>query len=85
MTWRDEARPIIAGVIATVGTANRKRLKAKLREAYPWKPREYHPYRIWCHEIRVQLGEVQPTGRRPSVRVPVRAVEPSSGQRQLFG
>jgi hypothetical protein len=83
MTWRDEARPIIAGVIAAVGTGDRARLRASLREAYPWGERSYHPYRIWCHEIRVQLGEVEPPGRRPRVRV--RAVEPSSGQRQLFG
>lgn len=81
MSWRDQARPIIAAVIADVGTADRKRLRLALRDAYPWGPREYHPYRIWCHEIRVQLGEVEPPGRR----VRVRAVEPSSGQRQLFG
>jgi hypothetical protein len=81
MSWREDARPIIARVIAEVGTANRRRLRAALRDAYPWGQRHYHPYRIWCHEIRVQLGEVEPPGRRPRAR----AVESSSGQRQLFG
>jgi len=81
MTWRDQARPIIAAVIADVGIADRTRLRKALRDAYPWGPREHHPYRIWCHEIRVQLGEVEPPGRRPRVR----AVEPSSAQLPLFG
>lgn len=81
MTWRDQARPIIARVIAEVGTTDRPALRRALRAAYPWGQRQYHPYRIWCHEIRVQLGEVEPQGRRPRVR----AVEPSLGQRQLFG
>lgn len=80
MTWRDQARPIIAGVIATVGTADRKRLKAALREAYPWGPREYHPYRIWCHEIRVQLGEVPP----PGTRTKATTAAPCAGQQALF-
>jgi hypothetical protein len=80
MSWREDARPIIARVIAEVGTANKRRLRAALRDAYPWGKCKYHPYRIWCHEIRVQLGEVVPAGLRPSVR----AVKPSSGQRQLF-
>ena len=56
MTWRDKARPIIAKVIADVGTSDMSRLRRALREAYPWGPREYHPYKIWCDEIRVQLG-----------------------------
>lgn len=83
MTWRDQAKPIIARVIADVGTTDRRALRRALLAAYPWGPRQYHPYRIWCHEIRVQLGEVEPPGRR--VRVRARAVEPSRGQRQLFG
>ena len=56
MTWRDEARPIIAAVIAEVGTSDLPRLRKALREAFPFGPRENHPYQIWCDEIRVQLG-----------------------------
>ena len=79
MTWRDEARPIIARVIATVGTSDRKRLKEALREAYPWGVRAYHPYRIWCHEIRVQMGEV--SWRKHRAKKPVTGCR---GQRPLF-
>ena len=78
MTWRDKARPIIAAVIAQVGTDDLPRLRKALREAYPWGPREYHPYRIWCDEIRKQL---QLGGKPKRVKV-----EPSSpfSERGLF-
>jgi hypothetical protein len=56
MTWRDKARPIIAAVIARVGTDDLPRLRRALREAFPFGPRENHPYKIWCDEVRVQLG-----------------------------
>ncbi len=69
-TWRDRARPIIADVIREVGTEDRKALRRALREAYPWGERDYHPYKIWCHEIRVQLGEtaVRPAEDEPEAR-----------------
>ena len=71
MTWRDKARPIIAAVIARVGTDDLPRLRRELREAFPFGPREYHPYKIWCDEIRVQLGtklqRVKPEPERPAV------------------
>jgi hypothetical protein len=81
MTWRDEARPIIARVIATVGTSNRKQLKAALREAYPWGERAYHPYRIWCNEIRVQLGEIPGPGTRPRQKQESRSTKPAAASR----
>jgi hypothetical protein len=54
-TWRDHARPIIASVIKEFGH-DPKLLKAKLREAYPFYERKYHPYKVWCDEVRRQLG-----------------------------
>lgn len=57
LTWRDHARPIIAKVIREIGTEDIQALRKALREAYPFGERKYHPYRIWCDEIRVQLGE----------------------------
>lgn len=79
MTWRDHARPIIAAVIAKVGTDDRKALRAALRAAYPYHMRRYHPYRIWCHEIRVQLGEVKmATVKR------MKAARPCKGQQELW-
>lgn len=79
-TWRDSAKPIIAKVIAEVGTDDPKRLKAALRDAYPWGPREHHPYKMWCDEIRVQLGLKVVNDRKAMPKV----VEPSIGQRDLF-
>jgi hypothetical protein len=81
MTWRDKACPIIAAVIAEVGTDDLPRLRRALREAFPFGAREYHPYKIWCDEIRVQLG-TKPARERTK---PVKPAEPvSSDQRTLF-
>jgi hypothetical protein len=55
-TWRGKARPIIAGVIARVGTADMASLRKALRAAYPFGPRENFPYKVWCDEVRKQLG-----------------------------
>jgi len=81
-TWRDLARPIIAKVIAEVGTSDRKRLRVALREAYPWGARELHPYKIWCNEIRVQLGEVETTKRKREKKPAAPAEQ--QGQAMLF-
>ena len=54
MTWRDRVRPIIAAVIAEHGEG--PGLRKALREAYPFGLREYHPYKVWLDEIRVQRG-----------------------------
>lgn len=56
MTWRDKAKPIIAAVIAQHQGEDITIVRRALREAYPFGPREYHPYRIWCDEVRAQLG-----------------------------
>lgn len=56
MTWRDSCRPLIAGVIKANKDKSSKEIKKALRDAYPWGERRYHPYKIWCDEVRVQLG-----------------------------
>jgi hypothetical protein len=73
MSWRDKAKPIISNVIAKVGTSDMKALRKALLAAYPFGPRQYHPYKIWCDEIRVQLGTKPP---KPRVMV--------EGQKELF-
>lgn len=60
MTWREDARPIIAAVIARVGKSDLPALRRALREAFPWGERKYHPYRMWLDEINVQLGTKRP-------------------------
>ena len=56
MKWREHAASIISKIISEYGTADLKLLRQKLREAYPYGLRQYHPYKIWCDEIKRQLG-----------------------------
>jgi len=56
MSWREKAAPIIREVIKTVGKSDMKALRKALRDAYPFGPRQYHPYKIWCDEVNRQLG-----------------------------
>jgi hypothetical protein len=55
MSWRDHAAPIIKAVVDKY-SHDPIMLKAKLREAYPYGQRKYHPYKIWLDEIKRQLG-----------------------------
>ena len=55
-TWRDSAKPIIAQVLKDTKGQTEKEIRKALREAYPWGERRYHPYKIWCDEIKVQRG-----------------------------
>jgi lauroyl/myristoyl acyltransferase len=67
-SWRDRAAPIIAEVIRTVGKGDLKRLRAALRAAYPFGPRENHPYKIWRSEVRRQIGtQHKPDPRQPEL------------------
>jgi hypothetical protein len=56
MSWRQVASPNIMRVIAECDTEDMKRLREKLREAYPLGERKYHLYKIWCDEVRSQLS-----------------------------
>ena len=55
-SWRQSASPIIAKVIREHGTEDMKALRAALRDAYPFGERAYWPYKVWCDEVRAQLG-----------------------------
>lgn len=57
-TWRDRARPVIEAALAE-GRAQGLEggdLLRHVRAAYPFGPRQHHPYRIWLDELRRQLG-----------------------------
>lgn len=56
MTWRDTARPIIAKVLADNQDKTESEIRKALQDAYPFGERKYHPYKVWCDEIRVQRG-----------------------------
>lgn len=79
-SWRDHCRPIIARVIAEVGTTDEKKLRDALRAAYPYGVRQYYPYKTWCHEIRVQLGKTKMRSREQE-----KSRQPCPGQQELFG
>jgi len=58
-------------------------VKAALRAAYPFGPREHHPYRIWLDEIRRQMGHrTKPFGSSSSRRVSPE--QPDPRQEPLF-
>ena len=56
-TWRDIARPIIDRVLKEVHGKSEKEIREALRKAYPFGQRQYHPYKIWCDEIKIQRGQ----------------------------
>jgi hypothetical protein len=64
MSWQQYSAPIIKRVIEQCGTEDMKLLRKKLHEAYPFGERKYHPYKIWCDEIRRQLGLKRPTSKK---------------------
>lgn len=63
MTWRDIAKPIIAGVLAANAGADDKTIRRALRDAYPWGERAMHPYKIWCDECNTQIEAMKKTER----------------------
>jgi len=54
--WREKARPLIARVIRSHEGKPIPEIRKALREAYPFGERRYWPYKIWCDEVRFQLG-----------------------------
>lgn len=71
-SWRQNARPIISGVIQKLAgnlhDEDGKRtpeLRRALVDAYPYGERSMWPYKVWCSEVRIQLGEDPPLGNLP--------------------
>ena len=60
MSWYDEARNVIATIDATLprDTSLAQR-RAAVRSAYPWGPRENHPYKSWCKAQREYLARFE--------------------------
>lgn len=56
MTWRDRAKPIIAEALKETEGQDETAIRAALYQAYPFGPRQYHPYKAWLDEIKVQRG-----------------------------
>lgn len=78
-TWRHKSRRVIRRVLQELGPRRQQRTKRKaLRLAFPFGVRRGRPYRIWCDEVRVQLG------LRPPRRKYMEPHVDSPGQRLLF-
>lgn len=56
MTRREYAAPIIRQIIRENEDAEEKDIRKALRDAYPWGPRENHPYKVWSEEVRLGLA-----------------------------
>lgn len=61
-TWRDKAREVVRATLAATAGKPEGEIKAALREAYPFGPRENYPYKIWLDEIKRQHGQKGSTG-----------------------
>jgi hypothetical protein len=56
-SWREHAKPIIKQVLKDTAGQPEKVIRKALKEAYPFGLRQYHPYKIWLDEIKVQRGK----------------------------
>ena len=54
--WREKARKVINKVMIETKGQDEKTVRKALSDAYPFGPRQYHPYKIWLDEIAVQMG-----------------------------
>jgi hypothetical protein len=52
--WRNAAAPIISKVLTGTKGQSEKEIRKALHDAYPFGMRKYHPYKIWCSEVRRQ-------------------------------
>lgn len=57
MAWRDTARRVIQKVISEHPGMDKEKLKKLISKQYPFGERQYHPYKIWLDEIKIQLKE----------------------------
>lgn len=56
-TWRERCSELIRATIKENEGKSEREVRAALRAAWPWGPREHWPYRVWLDEIRRQLGK----------------------------
>jgi hypothetical protein len=76
--WRDAARKIVGDCLAgahAMGVTDPKELRQLLKAAYPFGQRAMHPYKIWCDEVRLQLGLKKDKRRKRGEPLPVKSSE----------
>ncbi len=56
-SWRQQAQKVIFETLEKLpATASLDEKRRALFDAYPFGPREHHPYKIWCDEVGITLG-----------------------------
>lgn len=55
--WREHARPIITQIIQDHPDKTDKEVRKLISDAYPFGERAYHPYKIWCSEVAIQMSQ----------------------------
>jgi hypothetical protein len=68
-SWREAAKAIIQEVLKETNGRTEKKIRKVLTEAYPFGARQYHPYKIWLDEIKVQRGK-RKFNQKPSEIIP---------------
>lgn len=63
-SWRERAAPIVAQTLRATAGRPEAEVRAALRAAYPFGPREDWPYKVWLDEIRRQRGLPRARPRR---------------------
>jgi hypothetical protein len=61
--WRRRARAVIVGVLEANPTADAATLIALVDAAYPFGPREHHPYKAWLAERRLLIVDLEDVPR----------------------
>jgi hypothetical protein len=61
--WRRRARSVIVGVLEANPTADAATLIALVDAAYPFGPREHHPYKAWLAERRLLIVDLEDVPR----------------------
>ncbi len=66
--WRRHANKVIDAVLLELPADLPVKEKRKaLNAAYPFGPRQNHPYRIWCSAVRIALAIEKPKRNRKAV------------------
>jgi len=53
--WREDSRKVIQSVMRANPDTDEQELRKLISAAYPFGQRQYHPYKIWCSEVRAQM------------------------------
>lgn len=70
-TWREAARRTIHRVAAEAKRDNpaitEPELRKMISDAYPFGPRQYHPYKMWLSEVKAFFASPETRKDRPPV------------------